>query len=160
MDENHNLFATDPTLVYPIVGGNRRSPWWRTLARCFLLKHTSCAGCGTDNRKNLQVHHKKPYHLHPELELDETNLVAVCKYCHFVICHRNNWSFYVPDIDEELVRHWYGVQECVKQRIPGYVFVPVNTVERIPDIVPKRYADYEVEPDTFWFRLQRRFRLN
>lgn len=78
----------------------KRSPKWNSVQKDFLSKHPTCALCG-DNKK-LNVHHKKPFHLYPELELDENNLITLCmgdKECHLLIGHGDNFSFFCPDIE-------------------------------------------------------------
>lgn len=81
----------------------RRDPKWKPLRDNF-IKGKKCAACGCVD--NLQAHHKKPFHLFPELELDEKNLVVLCenpaKNCHFVFGHLMNWSTYNHDIDNTL----------------------------------------------------------
>lgn len=72
----------------------RRSGHWPTLRKEFLDKNPKCAVCG--GTKNLEAHHIKPFHLHPELELDETNLIALCEAsstfnCHLIVGHAMNF---------------------------------------------------------------------
>src|SRR3972149_7060759 len=81
----------------------RRSSKWENIKYCFLLKHDSCAACGSKNR--LQVHHKLPFGLYPELELDENNLITLCmgKYeCHFKIGHGESWVRNNKNIDDDI----------------------------------------------------------
>jgi hypothetical protein len=77
-----------------------RSPKWQAF-RNKLVKNGKCAICGTAN--SLSLHHKKPFHLFPELELDEKNLVILCESpshnCHFIFGHMMNWSMYNHDLD-------------------------------------------------------------
>ena len=83
------------------VVGKRRSSKWSSLQKDFLEKNPACEICGT--RKNLQVHHKKPFHLYPELELEESNLVTLCmglKECHLRIAHGSSWRCYSPKISD------------------------------------------------------------
>jgi 5-methylcytosine-specific restriction enzyme A len=68
---------------------NKRSAQWPKLRKGF-LKGKVCAACG--GKKKLEAHHIKPFHLHPDLELDPSNLVALCEgnkdvNCHLVIGH-------------------------------------------------------------------------
>ena len=58
------------------IGG--RSGKWREIERNHLREEPSCCACG--GVKNLQVHHEKPFHLHPELELVDTNLITLRLY--------------------------------------------------------------------------------
>lgn len=57
--------------------GKKRSSKWDKVRDDFIKLNPSCAVCGST--KNLQVHHKKPFHLFPELELDVNNLVTLCE---------------------------------------------------------------------------------
>lgn len=65
-----------------------RSPEWPRVEKEHLAKQPRCAVC--EGRKKLQVHHIKPYHIHPELELDPNNLITLCEAgtsCHLVFGH-------------------------------------------------------------------------
>lgn len=90
--------------VYRDIGvPKRRSPSWPRLEKKYLLNNSKCAFCGATN--NLHVHHKKPFHLYPELELDESNLITLCmdvNECHLKIGHGNNFKLYFAQIDEAL----------------------------------------------------------
>lgn len=54
-------------------------------------KSGNCGGT-----KNLEVHHVKPFHIDPTLELDPTNLITLCeemsKECHLKKGHLGNWK--------------------------------------------------------------------
>ena len=80
--------------------GAKRSPKWPAVEREVLEKTKACEACkGT---KKLQVHHKLPFHLHPELELDPKNLVVLCmgrNACHLLIGHGDNFQMYTPHLD-------------------------------------------------------------
>ena len=64
---------------------NKRSKEWPKVRRDFLKKHPICSVC--NGKKKLEVHHKQPFHLHPDLELDQTNLITLCENEKFVNCH-------------------------------------------------------------------------
>jgi len=91
--------------VYRDVGiPNKRSHLWPRLEKKFLLNNPQCAFCGSI--KKLHVHHKKPFHLYPELELDENNLITLCmdtNECHLKIGHGNNFKYYFLEIDSLLI---------------------------------------------------------
>lgn len=81
------------------VGKPKRSPKWPEVQRAFLVKHVSCEACNSTTR--LQVHHKLPFHLRPELELDEGNLVVLCmgrNACHLLLGHGDDFRAYNPAI--------------------------------------------------------------
>lgn len=64
----------------------KRSPKWSIVRTRHLSKNPTCAVCGT--KKKLEVHHIKPFHLYPELELDPDNLITLCETAeHGIICH-------------------------------------------------------------------------
>jgi predicted HNH restriction endonuclease len=47
----------------------------------------------------LEVHHVKPFHLFPQLELDPANLMTLCEdggNCHFMVGHLKDWRRYNP----------------------------------------------------------------
>lgn len=66
-----------------------RSPDWRSVRKSFAKANPKCAVCG-DN--DIEIHHKKPYHLFPELELDENNLISLCRRDHFLFGHLCDWK--------------------------------------------------------------------
>jgi 5-methylcytosine-specific restriction protein A len=82
--------------------GLERSPKWPSVQKLHLKLEPECAACGST--KQLQVHHKKPFHLFPELELDLHNLITLCmdeKDCHINIGHGDNFKHYNPDVTED-----------------------------------------------------------
>jgi hypothetical protein len=80
-----------------------RSSHWETTRKNHLKLQPTCAACGNTNK--LQVHHKQPFHLHPELELDQNNLITLCEdkstECHFNIGHLRNWKSFNPDVETD-----------------------------------------------------------
>jgi len=88
------------------VWSDERSPEWNKVRDEFIRMHPVCALCGT--AKDLQVHHKKPFHLYPELELDKNNLITLCisKYwgfnCHLIAGHGGCNKYENPWIDEDI----------------------------------------------------------
>jgi len=78
-----------------------RSPKWRALRRHHLAAHPTCAACG--RTRSLQVHHIRPVHLWPDLELDPDNLITLCEgvlrgRCHLHIGHLGHWYRWNPDV--------------------------------------------------------------
>jgi len=84
--------------------GVARSPHWSTVQHNHLKLEPACAACG--GGLNLNVHHKKPFHLFPELELEPTNLITLCmdgdKDCHIKLGHGGNFKAYNPDVEEHV----------------------------------------------------------
>jgi len=82
-----------------------RSSKWRFARSKFLADHDYCAWCG--GKTNLQVHHIKPVHLFPELELITSNFVTLCEHpmrrCHLLRGHLGNWTNWNPNILNQIV---------------------------------------------------------
>ena len=62
-----------------------RSGKWVEVRFDFVRKHPRCEACGS--MANLNVHHVIPFHERPDLELDEGNLITLCREHHFRIGH-------------------------------------------------------------------------
>lgn len=94
--ESENL----PTMF----GVPRDSKWEAKRNHWIMFVQPCCQACSS--KKYLTVHHKKPFHEFPELELDESNFVTLCENptfnCHFYFGHKKNWRLYNPSIDETL----------------------------------------------------------
>lgn len=80
-----------------------RSSLWDSTQRATVKSTPWCAWCGV--MKKLQVHHKKPFHLHPELELDRGNLIVLCAKCHFTVGHLCSWFKFNPFVDKDCACH-------------------------------------------------------
>ena len=78
-----------------------RSGKWPTLEHNWLKVHPACAACGTTEQ--VAVHHKKPFHIHPELELEPTNLITLCEKhcCHLMIGHAGDFHAFNPHVEED-----------------------------------------------------------
>lgn len=87
--------------------GGVRSPKWPEVQRKYLIVHPTCEMCGTKGgmMNKLNVHHIKPYHLFPEFELDEQNLITLCREHHLFAGHLNNFSSYNVTIRED-ANYW------------------------------------------------------
>lgn len=93
------------------VNDKRRSPKWAAKRRAHLQLNPACALCGCVIRKRLNVHHIEPFHLRPDLELVDENLLTLCEKsdaplvrglnCHEWVGHSGNWSAINPR-----VRQW------------------------------------------------------
>lgn len=82
-----------------------RSPHWRKLAHDTVEAHPFCVVCNT--KGGLQVHHIRPFHLHPELELTPSNLVVLCQPHHFLFGHLCDWKKWNPSVMADVVI-WAG----------------------------------------------------
>ena len=80
----------------------KRSPKWASVRKLHLKLHPRCAVCGND--KKLEVHHQKPFHLFPELELVESNLITLCEdgkngiNCHLAFGHLGSYKSYNKNV--------------------------------------------------------------
>jgi len=64
-----------------------RSSKWPSVRKKHLDVNPVCALCA--GKDKLEVHHIKPFHEHPELELEPTNLITLCEsYSYGICCHR------------------------------------------------------------------------
>jgi len=82
----------------------KRSPHWPTVEHNHIKSNPLCAACG--GTEHLNVHHKKPFHLFPELELEPTNLITLCmdgdKDCHIKLGHGGSFKAYNPNVEEDV----------------------------------------------------------
>jgi len=84
---------------FPTFGGVLRSPLWRSVRAQYLKQYPGCAVCGT--RDGVEVHHKLPYHLHPDLELRADNLIALCRDHHLLFGHLMNFKSYNAQVETD-----------------------------------------------------------
>lgn len=88
----------------------KRSNEWPKVRKAHIAKFPCCAVCG--GKVKVEVHHIKPFHIHPELELDPANLLTLCEgkktvVCHLVFGHFGNYIHkYNENIKTEAVE-WY-----------------------------------------------------
>lgn len=117
--------------------GAPRSPEWGRVHREHLEQHTTCAVCGSG--KDLEVHHIKPFHLFPELELDPGNLVTLCTSKklgfndHLIVGHGGNYMFYnqwlMDDIREiKRIRDKYRTFSQAEKEVGEYILFIKATV--------------------------------
>ncbi len=91
--------------------GAPRSGHWPVVRAQHLEREPECAACGSAEA-GLEVHHLRPFHLHPELELDDGtngfdgNLITFCKRCHLLIGHGATYQGFNEDArkDATLIR--------------------------------------------------------
>ena len=95
------VYAPGP-VVPPMPAATGRSSLWPAFLKAFLKTYPLCEGCG---RKAETGHHIKPFHVAPALELEVSNIAAVCVPCHFVIAHLGDWRLYDPECVAQLRRH-------------------------------------------------------
>lgn len=93
-----------------------RSAGWPALRRAHLLVEPACTACGT--RADLDVHHVRPFHLYPELELDAANLQTLCGRCHLLIGHLGTWEAWNPDALKNARWLLEKVRQRPRRRLP------------------------------------------
>jgi len=85
---------------HPIAAA--RSPHWPKVRADYLKLHPVCELCG--GKDTLTVHHVRPFHLHPDLELDPSNLITLCEAkkdgvnCHLFAGHLGNFRSFNKDV--------------------------------------------------------------
>ena len=88
-----------------IPAGSKSSGHWPKIREEHLLKNPKCALCGGD--KKLEVHHIRPFHLHPDLELNPDNLITLCESkdnganCHLLFGHLGNFKSFNVDVQKD-----------------------------------------------------------
>ena len=94
--------------IKPEAGGDKpddskRSSHWPAVRAAHLKAFPTCAACG--GTEDLEVHHCKPFHLHPDLELVDGNLITLCEKsghdCHYTIGHLLSWKAYNPAVRQD-----------------------------------------------------------
>lgn len=83
------------TMIHGIVqwvlgSGRLRSHKWPAVRDAHLKTEPTCTACG--ETRNLEVHHVEPFHLSPERELDPSNLLTMCRDCHWFLGHLQHWD--------------------------------------------------------------------
>lgn len=82
-----------------------RSSDWPKIRKLHLEKNPGCSVCGSISL--VEVHHIKPFHSHPELELDLENLITLCeskKYgvnCHLFFGHLGDYQAENLDVKKD-----------------------------------------------------------
>ena len=91
-----NWFLPQETL------GSGRSGKWAKVRDDFIETHPACAACGKPAE---EVHHIRPFHEEPALELNPDNLVALCKHHHLDLGHLGDYQAWNPLVREDAARH-------------------------------------------------------
>lgn len=97
--------------------GKDRSPEWPRVAQEHLSHQPACVVCG-HRGQGLQVHHIKPFHLYPQLELDPHNLITLCEIRgrthHLLIGHLDDWESYNIHVREDSKRYSHQSAPTIK----------------------------------------------
>lgn len=116
MIDYHDLgIALGAVMESPLMEGKPRSSQWPTVRAEKLEATPKCEACERGDRTSNQVHHIKPYHLFPELELERSNLLTMCPACHFVIGHLGDWRLYDPDVYASSIIHRERVRKAKRK---------------------------------------------
>jgi len=86
-----------------------RSPRWAGVRAEYIKMNPNCFACSS--RDKLEVHHIKPFHSNPELELSQDNLVTLCRYCHLVLGHLKYF-----ELENPLVIEWCNTFHTQKEK--------------------------------------------
>lgn len=83
--------------------GALRSPKWSAVQKAFIAGHPMCSVCGSKGKllNPLNVHHRNPFHIKPELELDPTNLITLCRQHHFTFGHLMSWKSWNTSVEKD-----------------------------------------------------------
>lgn len=76
-------------LIYKFQG---RSPKWRSVRAEHLSMNKCCEAC--ESTEKLEVHHIIPFNVDPDRELNPSNLITLCNYCHLVLGHLRDYKIY------------------------------------------------------------------
>ncbi|GAC1479200.1 MAG: hypothetical protein NVS1B16_10100 [Pseudarthrobacter sp.] len=94
------LLGLAKAALHKLAQAGKRSSAWPALEKKFRKEHPSCAACGA--KRWLAVHHVRPFHLFPALELEPSNLITLCgplgKDCHLSLGHGGNWTAWNPNV--------------------------------------------------------------
>jgi len=87
--------------------GAKRSSKWAKVRKEHLKNNPNCEICGT--KGTLRVHHKIPFHIAPDMELNKNNLVTLCenkKYginCHLLLGYIGNFKRINPSCETDIM---------------------------------------------------------
>ena len=82
--------------------GAKRSSRWYKVRNEHLKEHPYCECCG--GKEKIEVHHIKPFHLWPELELQKNNLMTLCerRKCHITFGHLFNYQSFNLSVETDV----------------------------------------------------------
>ena len=85
--------------------GSVRSSGWSRVRATHLKSNPACAVCS--GMASLEVHHIKPFHEYPHLELNPANLITLCESkanginCHLLVGHLGNYKSSNPVVKKD-----------------------------------------------------------
>lgn len=84
---------------------HKRSSLWPKVREEHLKTSPNCVVC--NSVELVEVHHIKPFHENPELELEASNLITLCESkkhgvnCHLFFGHLGNYKLNNPNVKED-----------------------------------------------------------
>lgn len=92
----------------------KRSSHWEVKRLEHIAKWPFCAVCGFT--MHLNVHHIEPFHVRPDLELVDINLLTLGEDCptgnhHFLFGHFLNWKKANPNVAADATRFFAGISK-------------------------------------------------
>ena len=79
--------------------GGTRSKLWPKVRKAYLDRNPRCEVCGKVD--GIEAHHIKMYSTYPELELDGTNLIGLCRKDHLLFGHINSFFTSNPNVRQD-----------------------------------------------------------
>ena len=103
-----------------LMAAKPRNPAWEKESRAWLQTHNECEASGS--KDNLTVHHVKPVHLYPELEMEPKNWMALCTDwmsfdLHRMVGHLGNWSHFNPHARELAASMRFHIAHVADKRL-------------------------------------------
>ncbi len=100
-----------------MVSGNRRHKDWEKSSQLW-AKSNPCEFTGkTHLDARLTVHHIIPFHVRPDLEMDEANWFSVTDPWHLVICHVGNFSNWMVEVELRRVAEMIRSRRSIFERV-------------------------------------------
>jgi hypothetical protein len=85
--------------VYTLLTGRHRD--WPKERKKHLAKQPCCQVCST--LKDVEVHHKIPFHIDPFRELDPDNMITLCRVHHLWWGHLGDWHSWNVTVCEDAI---------------------------------------------------------
>lgn len=88
-----------------VPSGSKRSGHWPKAREEHLKSNPLCAVCS--GHEMVEVHHIRPFHLHPDLELDPSNFITLCESkkngvnCHLLFGHLGSFKSFNVDVKKD-----------------------------------------------------------
>lgn len=86
-----------------MILGTPRSPGWDRLRDKVVKSAGECQAC--NSTRGLEAHHMTPVHVWPQGELVETNLIVLCRDCHFTFGHLRDWASWNVDVEKDCAEY-------------------------------------------------------